>query len=118
MAVSPWWYPRVKAHPLAYDYAIVVLLVAVNLLQPGTKHDGTQIDLTVIETILILVACLPLAVRRKAPLAVLTIITLATISYAAYVQVKSPIGLALACATYTVVSQKGRQTPFVQCPAG
>ncbi|NEA31672.1 sensor histidine kinase [Streptomyces sp. SID13031] len=110
MAASPWWYPRFKAHPLAYDYAIVLLLVTINLLQPGTKRDGTQIDLTLTGTILILIACLPLAFRRKAPLLVLAITTLATIGYAAYAQVKSPIGLALACATYTVVSQKGRQT--------
>jgi signal transduction histidine kinase len=110
MAASPWWYPRFKPHPLAYDHAIVLTLVAINLLQPGTKHDGTQIDLTVTGTILILIACLPLAFRRKAPLVVLGIITLATIAYAATAQVKSPIGLALACATYTVVSQKGRRT--------
>jgi RND superfamily putative drug exporter len=41
MAASPWWYPRFKPHPLAYDHAIVLTLVAINLLQPGTKHDGT-----------------------------------------------------------------------------
>jgi signal transduction histidine kinase len=112
MAASPWQ-ARFKGHPMAYDHAIVLTLLAINLLQPGTRHDGTQIDLTVTGTVLMLIACLPLACRRQAPFVVLVITMLATIGYAATAQVKSPIGLALACATYTVVTQKGRRVRSV-----
>ncbi|WP_344847772.1 sensor histidine kinase [Kribbella ginsengisoli] len=114
MAASPWQ-TRFKGHPMAYDHAIVLFLIAINLLQPGTRHEGTQIPLTVTGTILILIACLPLAFRRRFPLVALTISTLATIGYAAYAEVKSPIGLALACAIYTVVIQKSRRTRSIAC---
>ncbi|MEV6413481.1 sensor histidine kinase [Kribbella sp. NPDC051718] len=114
MAASPWQ-TRFKGHPMAYDHAVVLFLIAISLLQPGTRHDGTQIDLTATGVALILIACLPLAFRRRAPLIALTISTLATIGYAATVQVKSPIGLALACAMYTVVIQKSRRTRSIAC---
>ncbi len=99
-----------KMHPVAFDHAIVLTALAINLLRPGAKHGAPQIELTVTGTILILLACLPLACRRQAPLAVLVITSLAAISYAATEQVKSPIILPLACAVYTVVTRKDRRT--------
>lgn len=109
MAASPR-FAGYKMHPVACDHAIVLIVLAINLAQPGARHGGPQIELTFSGTILILVACLPLAFRRKAPLTVLAIVTLAAMGYAITEQVKSAIGLALACACYTVVVQKGRRT--------
>ena len=99
-----------KVHPVACDHAIALSVLAINLLRPGAKHGAPQIELTVTGTLMILMACLPLAFRRQAPLTVLVITGLASIGYAATEQVKSPIALALGCAIYTVVTRKDRRT--------
>lgn len=109
MAASPR-FPRFKVHPVVCDHAIVLSVLAINLLRPGAEHGEPQIELTVTGTIFILIACVPLAVRRQAPLTVLVITTLAGIGYAVTEQVKSPIALALGCAIYTVVTRKDRRT--------
>ncbi|MEU4394232.1 sensor histidine kinase [Kribbella sp. NPDC023855] len=109
MAASPR-FAGFKVHPVACDHAIVLTVLAINLLRPGAKHGDPQIELTVTGTLLILLACLPLAFRRQAPLTVLVLTSLAAIAYTASVQVKSPIVLPLACAIYTVVTHKDRRT--------
>ena len=74
MAVSPRL-AGYKRHPVACDHAIALTVLAINLLRPGAKHGAPQIELTVTGTLLILLACLPLAFRRQAPLTVLVIMT-------------------------------------------
>ena len=45
-----------KVHPVACDHAIVLSVLAINLLRPGAKHGAPQIELTVTGTLMILMA--------------------------------------------------------------
>lgn len=110
MSVTGRWLARCRQHPALCDIALALLVLVVNLVQPGSAHGEQQIDLTVAGTIIIVIASAGLVFRRQAPLAVLAITTLAGVAYAITEQVKSPIALALACALYTVAVQRDRRT--------
>jgi signal transduction histidine kinase len=107
------WYAGYSVHPVAADVALALVILAINLIQPGDRHSGEQIDLTVTGVLLVVIAAGSLLFRRRAPLVVLAITMLAVTGYAITEQVKSPIGLALAAAIYTVVIQKDRLTRLV-----
>lgn len=111
--MSSRWFTGYKLHPVACDHAIALTVLAINLVQPGANHGDRQIDLTVTGVILIVIASGSLVFRRRAPLTVLAITLGAAICYAITAGVKSPIGLALACAIYTVISRKERATRTV-----
>ena len=104
------WVAGYKLHPVACDHALALFVLAINLIQPGDLHGDRQIDLTVTDVVLIVIAAGALVFRRQAPLVVLGITTLAAIAYTINTGVKSPIVLALTCAIFTVVAQLDRRT--------
>ncbi|GAA1530465.1 sensor histidine kinase [Kribbella lupini] len=110
MGVPARWYAGLKLHPVACDCAIALVLLVINLAQPGAAHGQRQIDLTFGRVVIIVIACAALVFRRRAPLIVLAITTAAAVAYAVTTEVKSAIALAMACAIYTVVMQKDRRT--------
>jgi len=103
------------AHPLASDVALALFILLINLMRPGDSHDQEQIQLSLPGAVISLIACTALVLRRRFPLPVLAVTTVAAIGYAAVEGVKSPIGLALAVAAYTVVVTKDRLTRTVAC---
>ncbi len=110
MGAPPRWFAGFKLHPVACDHALALFVLAINLIQPGDLHGNEQIDLTVTDVVLIVIAAGALIFRRQAPLVVLGITTLAAIAYTINTGVKSPIVLALTCAIFTVVAQLDRRT--------
>ncbi len=99
-----------KWHPLALDHGLALVLLALNLTVPGSRHVGERIPLTPTVVVLIVVAAVALALRRLAPLVVLGVTTAVTITYQIIEQGKSPIVLFMACAVFTVVMEKDRRT--------
>ncbi|MDX6251492.1 MAG: hypothetical protein QOF10_4852 [Kribbellaceae bacterium] len=103
MPAPPQKFPWIGKHPRATDVVVAAALLAANLVHPGETRDGGVIDLSLLGTLLIVVACLSLVLRRDKPLLVLGITTGASGLYTLVEAVKSPIGLAMAVAIYTVV---------------
>ncbi|WBQ04272.1 sensor histidine kinase [Kribbella sp. CA-293567] len=110
MGPADRWFAKCRKHPLACDVAIALVVLIINLVQPGAKHGQSQIELTATGATLIVLASAVLVFRRRAPVTVLACTTLAGAAYAITEQVKSPIALALACAMYTVAVQLDRRT--------
>ncbi|HEU4948099.1 MAG TPA: sensor histidine kinase [Kribbella sp.] len=110
MGAPTRWHGRLSAHPVASDVTLALVLLVINLLQPGDRQGGQQIELTPTAASLSFVACAALVFRRKQAMAVLAITAAATVAYAYLEGVKSPIELAVAVAMYTVVVQKDRLT--------
>jgi signal transduction histidine kinase len=113
MGPAARWFAKCQRHPLLCDVAIALFVLIVNLFRPGGEHGQRQIPLTVTGAIIIAVASGSLVCRRRAPLTVLVITTLAGVAYAIQAQVKSPIVLALTCAVYTVAVQLDQRTRLI-----
>ena len=106
-----------KWHPLALDHALAVSLLVLNLLVPGGRHVGERIELNRTVVLLCVVGAVALTFRRRAPMVVLGITTAVATTYAIAEQGKSPIGLFMACAVYTVVITKDRRTRSIAVAA-
>ena len=76
------WYAGLKLHPVACDCAIALVLLVINLAQPGAAHGQRQIELTFGRVVIIVIACVAVVFRRRAPLVVLAITTAAAVAYA------------------------------------
>ncbi len=106
-----------KWHPLAFDHALAVSLLTLNLLVPGGRHVGERIELNQTVVLLSVAGAVALLFRRRAPMVVLGITTAVATTYAIAEQGKSPIVLFLACAVYTVVITKDRRTRSIAVAA-
>jgi len=116
MGMYPGRFGGFKLSPRACDILLAGTLLAINLMTPG-DHDGTQIDLTLTGASLSVFAAIALLARRRAPLTVLALTTAAATAYAITEGVKSPVGLFVAAAIYTVVLQKDRRTQWIAVTA-
>jgi signal transduction histidine kinase len=116
MGMYPGRFGGFKLSPRACDILLAGTLLAINLMTPG-DHDGTQIDLTLTGASLSVFATIALLARRRAPLTVLALTAAAATGYAITEGVKSPIGLFVAAAIYTVVLQKDRRTQWIAVTA-
>jgi signal transduction histidine kinase len=105
----PSWMAR---HPRATDAALIGVLLAATLIHPGDAGDG-QIELTPWVATVGIIACLALALRRHRPLLTLAITTGAYCVYVLTAAVKSPVGLAMACAIYSLVVTYGKAQRIV-----
>ena len=56
MGAHPRWLAEYKQHPVACDVALALVILAINLIQPGDRHSGEQIDLTVTGVLLVAIA--------------------------------------------------------------
>lgn len=86
---------------------LIGVLLAATLVHPGNTSDG-RFEPSPLAWTLGIVACLALVVRRQRPLLVLGITTGVYCIYVLTVAVKSPIGLAMGCAIYTMVVTSGK----------
>jgi signal transduction histidine kinase len=102
MQVSPYRPAWLVKHPRAVDAVLIGALLAATIAKPGDNPDGA-IGLSPLVVVLAVIACLALALRRQRPLLVLGITTGAYCVYVLTLAAKSPIGLAMGVAIYTVV---------------
>jgi signal transduction histidine kinase len=100
--VAPHKVSWIGKHPRATDALLIGVLLAATLTYPG-DNDGVPVKLTLLAVVLTLIGCLGLVLRRRYPVATLAISTAVFCIYVLTVAVKTPIGIALACAIYTVV---------------
>ena len=94
------------------DVLLAGTILAINLISPGDRGE-TGIDLTPTRVLLVVVATIALLGRRRAPLPMLAVTLVAASAYAIDAEVKSPVGLFVAAAIYTVVLQKDRLTQWI-----
>ncbi|WP_112246201.1 sensor histidine kinase [Kribbella monticola] len=102
MLVSPRRPGWLVNHPGANDAVLIGALMAAVVAKPGGNPDGA-IGLSPLVVVLAVIACSALALRRQQPLLALGITTGAYCLYVLLLATKSPIGLPMAIAIYTVV---------------
>jgi len=112
MGVYPGRLGGFRLSPRACDVLLAGILLAINLITPG-DHSGSQIELTLTGALLAVFATIALLARRRAPVTTLVLTTAAAVAYAITTEAKSPIGLFVAAAIYTVVLQKDRRTQWI-----
>ncbi|RZT28440.1 signal transduction histidine kinase [Kribbella sp. VKM Ac-2569] len=95
-------------HPLALDLALAAGILLINLLVPGGRHVGEQIELNQTVVLLAIAGAVAITFRRRAPLLVLAITTVITTTFVIAEQGKSPIVAYMGVAAYTVVLSKDR----------
>lgn len=119
MGATARWRREIAAHPLISDVALAAALYLTNLVQPGqTSHGGEQVPLTWPGALLSLVACGALMLRRPFPVPVLAVTVAASLAHVVIVGAKSPIGLTIAAAAYSVVvTATNRRTWVAICSA-
>jgi signal transduction histidine kinase len=115
MGVTARWRREVAAHPLASDVALAAAVLLINLAQPGHTAGREPVPLTFTTVTMSIVACGALVVRRRWPVPVLAVTLLASLAYVMAAQVKSPIGLTVGIATYTLVVTSTRRTKLTGC---
>jgi signal transduction histidine kinase len=113
MPVPAQKFPWIGKHPRVTDVVVSGAVLAASLFHPGETRNGGLINLSVLGAALSIVACLSLVMRREKPLLVLGITTGAFCLYTLIGAVKSPIGLAMGVAVYTVVLNVDRYRRIV-----
>lgn len=109
MGALSQWCRDLRVPPVLTDCALALIILTLNLILLAQRHAG-QGAATVSGVLLCIAAAVGMVFRRKAPLVALGITTVAGVAYAATQQAKSPIGLFMACAAYTVVLRTDRRT--------
>ena len=115
MGVTARWRREVAAHPVASDVALAAAVLLINLAQPGHTAGREPVPLTFTTVVLSVVACGALVFRRRWPVAVLATTLLASLAYVVAAEVKSPIGLTVGVATYTLVVNSTQRTKLTGC---
>lgn len=115
MGVTSRWQREVAAHPLASDVALAGAVLLINFAAPGHTTGRVPVELNAVTASMIVVACAALVVRRRWPVPVLAVTLLAALAYAMEAGAKSPIGLTVAIATYTLVVNSARRTRLTGC---
>ncbi|MGW6278329.1 sensor histidine kinase [Kribbella sp. NPDC055071] len=106
------WYRGLRVPPALSECALAGFILLLNLILLG-KRQHDHVGPTVTGIALCINAAIGMLFRRKAPLLALGITTAAGVAFAITQQVKSPIGLFMACAAYTVVMRTDRRTRTV-----
>ncbi|MFF0269060.1 sensor histidine kinase [Kribbella sp. NPDC004536] len=104
-----WRYVRV--HPLVYDVVLAFAILMLNGIL--LSHRQNRQSLTVSGTSLIIAGALFMLLRRRFPVLALALTTAVGVTYTITQQAKSPIGLFMACAAYTLVQRTERRTRAV-----
>ena len=101
----------ISANPLVVDTAIALLLAALSLLTYVSGAAGVGLSSAVVVTLLLLES-LPLIVRRRYPLAVMAVVSGATIVHLVIIPANQPlqVGLGILVATYTIGERLDRRT--------
>jgi signal transduction histidine kinase len=115
MGVTARWRREVAAHPVASDVALAAAVLLINLAQPGHTSGREPVPLTPTTVALSIVACGALVFRRRWPVSVLAVTLVASLAYVVAAEVKSPIGLTVGIATYTLVVNSTRRTKLTGC---
>ena len=100
-----------SANPLVVDTAIALFLAALSLLSYASVSPGGSVW-TVVAVTLLLLESLPLIVRRRYPLAVMAVVSGATLVHLTITPADQPIsaGLGVLVATYTIGERLDRRT--------
>jgi signal transduction histidine kinase len=114
MGASARWRPEVAEHPKLVDVVLAVAVLLASLIAPG-EENNRQLHLTPGAVALVVLACSALVVRRRWPVPVFVVTLVAALSYIFLVGVKSPVGLAVAIAGFTVAMSTGRRTVLWGC---
>lgn len=117
MSASSRWQHRLSAHPVLGDLVVAVVILWINLAQPGDHRDDQPIELNLTCALVIFFASGTLLLRRRYPLLVLALTATGVAGYLYLTGVKSPIGITVAAATYTVIVQSDRLRRKIACAA-
>ena len=116
MGASARWRHEVAEHPQLVDVVLAVAVLVASIIQPGESGDR-RLELTPGGAALVVLACSALVVRRRWPVPVLLVTLFAALAYMVVVGAKSPIGLAVAIAGFTVALSTDRRTVLWGCSA-
>jgi signal transduction histidine kinase len=114
MGASARWRHGLAEHPKLVDVVLAAAVLLASLLAPG-EEDNRQLHLTPRAVALVVLACSALVLRRRWPVPVFLVTLVAALSYIFLVGVKSPVGLAVAIAGFTVATSTGRRTVLWGC---
>ncbi|WUJ75045.1 sensor histidine kinase [Kribbella soli] len=99
----------VRVHPLVLDCVLASVILLGNGLSLHQRRHGEEF-LTLSGSLLIIAGAVFMLLRRRVPVVALALTTLVGVTYTITQQAKSPIGLFMACAAYTVVQRTERRT--------
>jgi signal transduction histidine kinase len=106
-ALSRWW-RDLRVPPLLLDGVLAFGILLANGAALGQRRNGHALTLS--GSLLIIAGALFMVLRRRMPISSLCLTTIVGITYTITQQAKSPIGLFMACAAYTVVQRTERRT--------
>ncbi|WP_091664732.1 sensor histidine kinase [Micromonospora auratinigra] len=110
MARLQRWRRAVRAHPTVSDALLAALLFVVSLLPVNPPGGPPRDPLTTGAVLLALVGCAALVLRRRYPLPVLAVVTVAAVTSLLAQQARGPFVLTVALAAYTVATRTDRRT--------
>ncbi|MER7460785.1 sensor histidine kinase [Micromonospora sp. NPDC126480] len=104
------WRRAARAHPTTVDALLAALLFVVSLLPVDPPGGPPRDPLTPGAVLLALVGCAALVLRRRYPLPVLALTTVAAAASLLVEQARGPFVLTVALAAYTVATRTDRRT--------
>jgi signal transduction histidine kinase len=107
MGASARWRHEVAQHQKMVDVALAVVVLVVSLVAPG-EHDNRRLPLTAGAVALAVLASAALVVRRRWPVPVFVVTLVVALTYIVTIGAKSPVGIAVAIAAYTVAASTER----------
>ncbi|GAA2800325.1 sensor histidine kinase [Kribbella solani] len=110
-AVSQRW-RNLRVPPLLLDAVLAFVIMIINGISLSERQHG-HVALTLSGTVLITAGAVFMMLRRPFPVIALALTSAVGITYTITQQAKSPIGLFMACAAYTVVMRTERRTRAV-----
>ena len=116
LRLRAWW----RGHPYEADvvFAAIVAVISVLLLWGTPKTGMTDPrDPDVLGVVLTLAASVPLVWRRRRPVAVLVVVTAASVVLAATNYVSAGIGVSSLISLYTIATLTRRRTSALACAA-
>lgn len=104
------WRRVARAHPIVADALLAAVLFTVSLLPVNPPGGPPRDPLTAGAVLLALAGCAALVLRRRLPLPVLAVVTVAAATSLLAQQARGPFVLTVAVAAYTVATRTDRRT--------